>query len=227
MSEKRPEMSEIQTLTDSTDSMDLPKEMDQNFVSAPEDYDYPFYISEKEEWVNYKNTKGRTIVCEPMLIMELNRLVPFVDNNYIGFHVLNMPHIIIKKIEIIGFVVAVSENARFYMYQVDDGTGTIMINYDRKHFMRDSLERKAIDEKYKCNAKKINSQCFKGQECPKRFPDPRPQFNYPVGTSNRDMAVNKWIALIMYMQWVIVRLTLDLVQDHAKRSLLKTCRLLN
>lgn len=33
---------------------DLPKEITEDFVSIEGDYDFPFYISEKEEWVNYK-----------------------------------------------------------------------------------------------------------------------------------------------------------------------------
>lgn len=173
---------------------DLPKEIGQDFVSITGDYDYPLYISEKEEWVNYKHIKGGIVVMGPMLIMELNRLVPFLAGDYVQFHVLNMPHVKIKKIEIIGFVVAVSENVRCYMYQVDDGTGSITINYDRKHFDQENLKRKAIDEKYLGHARNINSLCLKGQECPKRSPDPRPQFNYPVGTSQRDMAIleHKW-----------------------------------
>ncbi|XP_076642433.1 uncharacterized protein LOC143353188 [Halictus rubicundus] len=174
----------------------LPKGMDQNFISFNGDYDYPLYISEKEEWVNYKNKniKGRIMVFEPFLIMELNRLVPFLEDNYVRFHVLNMPHIVVKKIEIMGFVLSVSEDSRFHMYQVDDGTGSITIYYDKNHFMRQTLERKKIDEKYRDYAMRINSQSFKGHECPKRFPNPRPNFDYPVGTSIRDMAIleHKW-----------------------------------
>lgn len=49
--------------------------------------------------------------------MELNRFVPFLENNCVKFHPLNMPNIRIGKIEIIGFVVSVNEDARCYQYQ--------------------------------------------------------------------------------------------------------------
>lgn len=59
----------------------------------------------------------------------------------------------------------------------------------KKIFARDVQVRKQIDEKYKRYAEKINIKLLRSQECPKRFPKPRPQFKYPRGTSIRDMAI--------------------------------------
>ncbi|XP_033338896.2 uncharacterized protein LOC117227607 [Megalopta genalis] len=168
---------------------DLPESIDSTFVSIPGDYDYPHYISEKGEWVHKRNFKGRMYVTEPFLIRELNRFVPYLDNNYVRFHILNMPGIIIGRIEIMGFVVAVAEDVRFHKYQVDDGTGTITIYYDKKKFANDNMKRKTIDEKYMAYASQGNFEAFKGKEFPKSFPDPRPNFNYPQHTSIRNKAI--------------------------------------
>lgn len=56
-------------------------------------------------------------MCEPFLIMELNRFVPYLEDKCVKFHPLNMPYIKIGKIEIMGFVISVSEDIRFYEYQ--------------------------------------------------------------------------------------------------------------
>ncbi|KZC06984.1 hypothetical protein WN55_08868 [Dufourea novaeangliae] len=127
--------------------------------------------------------------------MELNRFVPFLEDNYVKFHPLNMPYIRIGKIDILGFVVGVSQDARFYeIFLVDDGTGTITIFHEKKHFEIQNLERKKIDDKYYKYAKNINSGVLRKEECPKNFPNPRPKFNYPIGTSVCDMAIfeHKW-----------------------------------
>lgn len=68
----------------------------------------------------YRNNKGKKIVlgkavvCEPFLIMELNRLVPYLDDDKVKFHPLNMPYVKIGKIEIVGFVLYVSEDEKYY-----------------------------------------------------------------------------------------------------------------
>ncbi|XP_076240202.1 uncharacterized protein LOC143182825 [Calliopsis andreniformis] len=179
-------------MSDINEWTNLPNGMDPDFVSYSGDYDYPLYLSEKKEWINFKNfenTKGRITISEPFLIMELNRFVPFLEDNLIKFHPLNMPNIKIGKIEILGFVMGVSEDARYYEYQVDDGTGTITIFYEKKSFAVTNQMRMKIDEKYRKNAKTIDINLLKNKECPKRFLNPRPRFNYPCGTSIRDMAI--------------------------------------
>lgn len=45
-----------------------------------------------------------------MLIMELYRLVPYKEGRYIQFHPFNMPHIKIRKIEVVGVVTKVKHN---------------------------------------------------------------------------------------------------------------------
>lgn len=60
---------------------------------------------------------GSIIIGEPFVIMELNRFVPYFEGTYVKFHPLNMPYIKIGKIEIMGFVVGVSEDAKYYQYQ--------------------------------------------------------------------------------------------------------------
>lgn len=46
-----------------------------------------------------------------MLVMELYRLVPYKEDRYVHFHPFNMPHIKIRKIELIGLVMGVKRNA--------------------------------------------------------------------------------------------------------------------
>lgn len=171
---------------------DLPKEIGDDFVSYPGDYDYPFYLSEKEEWVHckrLKNVKGKIKICEPFLIMELNRFVPYLENKYVKFHPLNMPHLKIGKIEIMGFVIYVSQDPRFYEYHVDDGTGAISIYQGKKQFRLACQERKRIDDKYSKDASNIDIKQLKIQECPKHLPKPRPNFKYPSDTSLQDIAI--------------------------------------
>lgn len=45
-----------------------------------------------------------------MLIMELYRLVPFKDGRYVNFHPFNMPHVKVRKIELVGTVMKVKRN---------------------------------------------------------------------------------------------------------------------
>ncbi|CAD1477840.1 unnamed protein product, partial [Heterotrigona itama] len=126
---------------------DLPKEIDEDFVSYKGDYDFPHYLSEDKEWVHLQNREDRIQIFEPFLITELSRFVPYIENNRVQFHALNMPNIIIRKIEIVGFVLSVSEDAQFYHYQVDDGTGNITI-YHKKHFEINAQQQgKEIDIK--------------------------------------------------------------------------------
>lgn len=35
----------------------VPKEINEDFISHETDYDHPLYLSEKEEWVNFENIK--------------------------------------------------------------------------------------------------------------------------------------------------------------------------
>lgn len=56
-------------------------------------------------------------VYGPFLICELNRFVPYLEGKNIKFHPLNMPYIRIGKINIMGFVVCNSEDAKCYRYQ--------------------------------------------------------------------------------------------------------------
>ncbi|XP_076754203.1 uncharacterized protein LOC143425354 [Xylocopa sonorina] len=175
---------------------DLPENIKPDFVSRKEDYDYPLYLSEKEEWVHIKkmNYKGTIRLSEPFLIMELNRFVPYMENKYVKFHPLNLPNINIGKIEIVGFVVRTFEDVRFYRYQVDDGTGTITVFYDKKQFEMTVRERNLIDDKYRNNASNINIKQLKCQKCPNNYLDPRPDFEYPDGTNIRDILIyeNNW-----------------------------------
>ncbi|CAL7952363.1 unnamed protein product [Xylocopa violacea] len=175
---------------------DLPEKIEPHFVSRKGDYDYPLYLSEKEEWVHVKkmNYKGTIKISEPFLIMELNRFVPYMENKYVKFHPLNMPNVKVGKIEIVGFVIRVSEDIKFYRYQVDDGTGSITVFYDKKQFATTIKERKMIDAKYKNNAKSINIKELKCQKCPNNYVNPRPNFEYPDGTNIRDILIyeNNW-----------------------------------
>ena len=171
---------------------DLPKDITPDFVSIPEDYDFPFYLSEKEEWINYKyleKKKGKVSVSEPCLITELNRFVPYLENGGIKFHPLNMPYIKIGKIEIVGFVLGTSQDARFHEYQVEDGTGTIKIFYEKRKFDMDSYKRCIIDKKYCKHARNIDMNGLQTQICPSKFPNPRPNFYYPPDTSISTMAI--------------------------------------
>ena len=121
--------------TDLTIWTDLPKEIDEDFVSYEGDYDFPHYLSEEKEWVHLQNInpKDRVQIFEPFLITELTRFVPYIANNRVEFHALNMPNVKIRKIEIVGFVLGVYEDARYYRYQVDDGTGNITIYHRKQH----------------------------------------------------------------------------------------------
>lgn len=105
--------------------------MTHDFISIDGDYDFPFYISEREEWINYKylgKNKGKVIVSEPCLIMELNRLVPYLENGSVKFHPLNMPYIKIGKVEIVGFVLNMSEDEKYYEYQGNTNNSFIETN---------------------------------------------------------------------------------------------------
>ncbi|XP_043249666.1 uncharacterized protein LOC122395835 isoform X2 [Colletes gigas] len=174
------------------DWTNLPKGIEPDFVSHNGDYDFPLYLSEKEEWVIHKrktDSKGKITIYEPFLIMELNRFVPYLENNCVKFHPLNMPHIKIGKIEIVGFVMSIYEDAKFYQYRIDDGTGSIVVYFEKKSFETQRQDRRMIDEKYSDYAKTMNTKLLKHHVCPKHFPNPRPEFRYPDGTSIRDMAI--------------------------------------
>nr|XP_012145455.1 PREDICTED: uncharacterized protein LOC105663083 isoform X1 [Megachile rotundata] len=181
----------------------LPKGMTHDFISIDGDYDFPFYISEKEEWVNYKyleKNKGKVIISEPCLIMELHRLVPYLENGSVKFHPLNMPYIKIGKIEIVGFVLNILEDEKYYEYQVDDGTGIISIFYDKTRFNLNSRKRWNIDYKYKKYATNINIKLLDKQKYPLKFPSPRPNFNYSPSRSEHEKAVSekKFFLYILY-----------------------------
>lgn len=130
---------------------DLPEEIDEDFVSYKGDYDFPHYLSEDKEWVHLqnKNPENRIQIFEPFLITELSRFVPYIENNRVQFHALNMPNITIKKIEIVGFVLSVSEDAQFYYYQVDDGTGNITVHHKKQRHVKTNVQQqgKGIDIK--------------------------------------------------------------------------------
>lgn len=53
---------------------------------------------------------SRVTLNVPMLIMELFRLVPFREGRYVNFHPFNMPHIKVRKIELVGTVMKVKRN---------------------------------------------------------------------------------------------------------------------
>lgn len=46
-----------------------------------------------------------------MLVMELYRLVPYKEDRYVHFHPFNMPHIKVRKIDLIGVVTNIRRNA--------------------------------------------------------------------------------------------------------------------
>ena len=142
-------MSEMDaTWMDLTAWTDLPDEIDEDFVSYKGDYDFPHYLSEDKEWVHLQHYKDRIQIFEPFLITELSRFVPYIENNRVQFHALNMPNIIIRKIEIVGFVLSVSEDAKFYYYQVDDGTGNITLCHKKQQFeINAQQQEKGIDIK--------------------------------------------------------------------------------
>lgn len=156
------------------------------------------YISNKDEWVCYKkNPKSRgsqIVICAPFLIAELNRFVPYLEltsKNYknVKFHPLNMPHIKIGKIEIVGVVLDVKEETRFLTYFVDDGTGTTTVLLERRQYELDVQKRKEIDAKYKKYVQDIwNRKPKDDEDRAKRFPNPRPGFIYPPNTPLQAMA---------------------------------------
>lgn len=43
--------------------------------------------------------------------MELYRLVPYKEDHYVHFHPFNMPHIKVRKIDLIGIVTNITRNA--------------------------------------------------------------------------------------------------------------------
>lgn len=73
---------------------------------------------------------------------------------------------------------------------VDDGTGNIIIYYEKEDFKRAALRRKKIDTKYNKCAKNIDIKSLKTQKCPKHLPNPRPKFIYSPETSISDIAVS-------------------------------------
>lgn len=77
------------------------------------------------------------------------------------------------------------------MFAVDDGTGTMTIFFERKYFEMNRQMRAKIDKKYRSCAGNINIKQLRYKDCPNCFPNPRPRFSYPPGTSIRDMAVRK------------------------------------
>lgn len=46
----------------------------------------------------------------PMFIMELYRLIPYKEGRYVNFHPFNMPHIKIRKIDLVGIVTNIKRN---------------------------------------------------------------------------------------------------------------------
>ena len=170
---------------------DLPKEINEDFVSYKGDYDFPQYLSDEKEWVNFKhkNVEDNIEIFEPFLIMELYRFIPYFEGKHVKFHPLNMPYIKIRKIEIVGFVIDVTEDPKYYEYHVDDGTGNIIIYYEKEDFKRAALRRKKIDTKYNKCAKNIDIKSLKTQKCPKHLPNPRPKFIYSPETSISDIAI--------------------------------------
>ncbi|XP_078050693.1 uncharacterized protein LOC144477104 isoform X2 [Augochlora pura] len=181
--------------TAGSSKVNLPNNTDPDFVSHEGEYDYPFYIARKKEWPYYKSgRKGITYVTFPYLIKELSRFVPYLMDGYVRFRILNMSKIRVKKILIVGFVVHVREDARYFKYQVDDGTGSIAVCYDKNRFRKTNDAKKKVDMKYYEQAAKIKSLGLDLKNCPKRFPDTRPKFVYPADTTIQEKATleHKW-----------------------------------
>ncbi|KYQ48157.1 hypothetical protein ALC60_12806 [Trachymyrmex zeteki] len=165
-------------------------------VFSREEYDnHQKSLSTKKEWpgINVR-TDSRTTLNIPILIMELYRLVPYKEGRYVNFHPFNMPHIKIKKIELVGTVTRVKHNANNLFLTIEDGTGVAHVNYKLEQYMYSLKKRQEIDEKYRNQAGNLISEAKAGRSCPKKFPETRPKFSYPHDASLHDIAAleNEW-----------------------------------
>lgn len=156
--------------------------------------EYQRYLLRREEWSNQENRQpgpqGNFLVCEPFVLAELHRLIPYVEDEQVKFHPINMPQLQIGKIEIVGFVVSVKEDSRYYEFTVEDGTGRAIIHYKKESYLKVVQCRRRIDHKYRMYAKHIKQNLHKfNQNCPKRFPKERPGFSYPKDATLDDIAI--------------------------------------
>lgn len=79
---------------------------------------------------------------------------------------------------------------------VEDGTGMVEINYKLEQYLFLLKQRQEIDEKYKNQAENLRETKIV-KNCPKKFPETRPEFIYPCNTPLQDIAVS--LRAIMYM----------------------------
>lgn len=79
---------------------------------------------------------------------------------------------------------------------VEDGTGVVEINYKLEQYLFLLKQRQEIDEKYRNQAENLRETKIV-KNCPKKFPEIRPEFTYPCNTPLQDIAVS--LRAIMYM----------------------------
>ncbi|XP_014484462.1 PREDICTED: uncharacterized protein LOC106749478 [Dinoponera quadriceps] len=165
---------------------------------SQEEYnDYQTYLLSEAEWPGVNVGKDSHVTVNiPMLIMELFRLVPYKENRYVHFHPFNMPHVKVRKIELVGIVMNIRRNVNTLFLTIQDGTGVAQVNYQVEKYASLLKQRKEIDEKYREQAR--NLRMYKTstaiQDYPKKFPEIRPNFSYTDNVSFQDKAVleNKW-----------------------------------
>ncbi|XP_051157206.1 uncharacterized protein LOC127279097 isoform X2 [Leptopilina boulardi] len=93
----------------------------------------------KKEWPYFKGNKNTIDQKVPLLIMEIHRLRPFFSIDKPRLHVLNMPELQIRNVEIIGIITKAYE-------RIDDGTGQISVVFKLMNELKE--ERKKIDSKF-------------------------------------------------------------------------------
>lgn len=75
-------------------------------------------------------------------------------------------------------------------FAVEDGTGVVQVNYKLEQYLFLLKQRQEIDERYRNRAGNLRSSGTKvDKSCPKRFPETRPNFDYPRDVSLHDIAV--------------------------------------
>ncbi|KAG7197734.1 hypothetical protein KM043_001560 [Ampulex compressa] len=162
--------------------------------SEVEHYAYQEYLFEQREWPGYNESRNasrgsRIVLSKPFLLMELSRLIPYLENDRVQFHPLNVPDVKIGKIQIAAQVMEIWED-------VEDGTGSLCVLYDKKRYDADLDMRKNIDAKYRHRGTMLGKKAAGGDgyeegvagpnrrgQSVRAYPKPRPGFDYPTGAS--------------------------------------------
>ncbi|XP_012286797.1 uncharacterized protein LOC105703189 isoform X2 [Orussus abietinus] len=118
-----------------------------NDLTISEDKEYidnQLCIFKEKQWTG----DTASYPCMPVLIAEIFRFVPYLNEKFYHFHPINMPDLTIRKVEIIGRIRSIILKPKFYEFMVDDGTGVILVVCKKSQYSEQEKKRAHLTWKH-------------------------------------------------------------------------------